>query len=201
MKFLALGDSYTIGEGVEPSECWPIQLATSLRGLGVEIQKPDIIAVTGWTTDELIVGIRKAKLKPEYALVSLLIGVNNQYRGYSLETYHKEFFNLLKMAVNFAGGEQDRVIVLSIPDWSVTPFAVNREKEIIATQIEEFNRVNSEVATRLRTHYIDITPISRRAGDAPQLITKDGLHPSGLMYSQWVTKILPLALEILTNRK
>jgi lysophospholipase L1-like esterase len=201
VKFLALGDSYTIGEGVEPSECWPIQLATSLRGLGVEIQKPDIIAVTGWTTDELIVGIRKAKLKPEYALVSLLIGVNNQYRGYSLETYHKEFFNLLKMSVNFAGGEQDRVIVLSIPDWSVTPFAVNREKEIIATQIEEFNRVNSEVATKFRTHYIDITPISRRAGDAPQLITTDGLHPSGLMYSQWVTKILPLALEILTMRK
>jgi lysophospholipase L1-like esterase len=191
VKFLALGDSYTIVEGVEPSECWPIQLATSLRGLGVEIQKPDIIAVTGWTTDELIVGIRKAKLKPEYALVSLLIGVNNQYRGYSLETYHKEFFNLLKMAVNFAGGEQDRVIVLSIPDWSVTPFAVN----------QEFNRVNSEVATKFRTHYIDITPISRRAGDAPQLITTDGLHPSGLMYSQWVTKILPLALEILTMRK
>jgi len=201
MKFLALGDSYTIGEGVEPSECWPIQLATSLKGLGIEIQRPDIIAVTGWTTDELIVGIRKTKLRPEYALVSLLIGVNNQYRGYSPETYHEEFENLLDMAVNFAGGEQARVIVLSIPDWSVTPFAVNRDREIIATQIEEFNRINRKVATKLGTHYVDITPISRQASDVPQLIASDGLHPSGLMYSQWVTKILPLALKILTQRK
>jgi lysophospholipase L1-like esterase len=128
MRFLALGDSYTIGERVAKNERWPVQLAARLRAHGVPITDPEIIAVTGWTTDELDAGIQAAQPQGPYDLVSLLIGVNNQYRGRSPEEYQAQFADLLQQAIGLAGGDPTRVIVLSIPDWGVTPFAANETR-------------------------------------------------------------------------
>lgn len=184
-RFLALGDSYTIGEAVLESERWPVQLAARLQASGVPIEPPQIIATTGWTTDELSAGIDRVNPQGPFELVSLLIGVNNQYRGRSLEEYRTQFVALLERAVKYAGDEPQRVLVLSIPDWGVTPFANPAERERIAKEIDAFNAVNGEEAERMGARYVDVTPTSRRAADEPNLIAGDGLHPSGLMYAAW----------------
>ena len=181
-RFLALGDSYTIGESVPPEERWPVQLA---RELGYA--EPEIIAKTGWTTDELSFAIDVANPKGPYDLVSLLIGVNNQYRGRDAEQYRREFVTLLGRAIKFAGGDPKRVLVVSIPDWGVTPFAANRDRAKIAAEIDRYNAINREEALRAGARYVDITPISRR--DDSSLIAGDGLHPSGKMYAEWVKEI------------
>lgn len=199
IRFLALGDSYTIGEAVPESERWPLQLAALLRASGLQVAEPQIIAKTGWTTDELSAGIDRVDPQGPFELVSLLIGVNNQYRGRNLDEYRAEFVGLLNRAVNFAGGQPGRVLVLSIPDWGVTPFANPAERERIAKEIDAFNAVNREEAAGLGAHYVDVTPISRRAADEPNLIASDGLHPSGLMYAEWAQLALPEACEALTN--
>ena len=200
VRYLALGDSYTIGESVDEPERWPVQLSALLSphlggsGRGVEIT---IIARTGWTTDELWEGIQAQKINPPYDLVSLLIGVNNQYRGYDINEYRKEFTFLLNKAIEYAGGDANRVFVLSIPDWGVTPFAGDRDSKKIAEEINLFNAVNQEEAKKAGAHYIDITPISREAVNDPSLIAGDGLHPSGKMYAEWAELALPVVLEIL----
>jgi lysophospholipase L1-like esterase len=197
MRFLALGDSYTIGESVPEVERWPVQLVGRLRQEGLAFSDPQIIARTGWTTGELADGIEQAEVSPPYDLVSLLIGVNNQYRGYPQEAYREEFASLLDQAIIFAGGDPQRVLVLSIPDWGVTPFAAGSDVKAIAADIDAFNAINREESERRGVHSIDVTPLSRQAAEDPSLIAADGLHPSGKMYSGWVELALPAAFEAL----
>jgi lysophospholipase L1-like esterase len=160
---------------------------------------PHILARTGWTTGELAAAIEQTEFEPEYELVSVLIGVNNQYRGYDLEPYREEFADLLKRAIAFAGGEPGHVLVLSIPDWGMTPFAGNdrRTAETITTEIAAFNAINREETLRLGAVYIDIFPISQGAYADPDLIAADGLHPSAAQYELWAEAALPAAMGIL----
>lgn len=198
-RYLALGDSYTIGESVSEEERWPSQLAKRLKTDGIQTEVT-IIARTGWTTDELWQGIQAREIQPPYDLVSLLIGVNNQYRGRGLEEYREQFIFLLKKSIDYAGGEPGRVIVLSIPDWGVTPFAAGRDSKRIAKEIDEFNEINQEETEKAGAHYMDVTPVSREAVSDEALIASDGLHPSGKMYAMWAENVLPVAREILNGR-
>jgi acyl-CoA thioesterase I len=189
-SYLALGDSYTIGEGVPQAERWPVQLATTLNSQGFQLENPLIIARTGWTTAELKAGIEQVKPEGPYDLVSLLIGVNNQFRGesrgYTLEGYRQEFTELLQMAVDFAGGKPERVFVVSIPDYSVTPFVTEANKERVSAEIDAYNAANLEIANSMGIRYFNITPISRLAATDNSLLAPDKLHPSGKMYEMWV---------------
>lgn len=199
MRFLALGDSYTIGEGVAEADRWPVLLAQRVRAQGLPLEDPAIIATTGWTTDELAAALQRENPQGPYGLVTLLIGVNNQYRGRAVEEYRAEFAALLQQAIGLAGSDPRRVIVLSIPDWGVTPFAANRHRERVASEINAFNAVNAEETARLGARYVDITPISRQAADDPALLAGDGLHPSGQMYALWAALALPETLAALTH--
>ncbi len=197
VSFLALGDSYTIGESVDSAFRWPVQLAEGLRGEGIQTREPVIIARTGWTTDELASGIEEAGLTGTYDLVSLLIGVNDQYRGREPEEYRLQLLDLLSQATSFAGGDPKRVLVLSIPDWGVTPFAEGRDRGQIAREIDAFNLANRNESEAAGVWYRDVTEISRDAATDPSLVAKDGLHPSGAMYALWAEAVLPVAMEIL----
>lgn len=197
VRFLALGDSYTIGESVPESERWPVQLAAMLRERGVPVEAPVIIARTGWTTDELAAGIEAAAPRGTFDLVSLLIGVNNQYRGRDAEEYRLQFRERLAQAVGFADGDPRRVIVLSIPDWGVMPFAEGRDRARIAAEIDRFNAINREETSRAGARYVDVTPVSREAAGDPSLVAGDGLHPSGAQYTHWARLALPAALAAL----
>lgn len=199
-RHLALGDSYTIGESVSEAERWPNQLAELLRADGITLEVT-IIARTGWTTDELWQGMQAAKLEPPYDLVSLLIGVNNQYRRYDINEYHEQFVFLLNKSIEHAGRDHNRVIVLSIPDWGVTPFASGRDRGQIAKEINEFNLVNREGSEKAGVHYVDVMPSSREASNDISLIASDGLHPSDKMYSEWARLAYPEALEALEISK
>lgn len=196
-RYLALGDSYTIGESVAVEERWPHQLVARLRERGVNVATPEIVAKTGWTTDELSGAITAANPQGPYDLVTLLIGVNNQYRGRDVEQYRGEFVALLRQAIAFAGGDANRVIVVSIPDWGVTPFAKDRDGAKIASEIDRYNAVNREETLRLSAHYVDVTPGSRRAASDGSLVAADGLHPSAKMYAEWTALVLPAAEKIL----
>jgi lysophospholipase L1-like esterase len=198
VTFLALGDSYTIGESVSPGLRWPVQLASALDRQGIPMDDPVIVARTGWTTDELALGIQQEDLEGPFHVVSLLIGVNNQYRGRTVEEYRTEFVDLLSQAIAFAGGDPERVLVLSIPDWGVTPFAEGRDRARIASEIDAFNDVNRSESERLAVRYLDVTGISREAATNPELVADDGLHPSGAMYARWAEAALPIVLDMLT---
>lgn len=193
VRLLALGDSYTIGHGVDEPERWPVQLAARLHQQGIAMADPLIIARTGWTTDELMAGIEARQPVGPFDLVTLLIGVNNQYRQRSARNYREQFRTLLRQAIAFAGADPRRVIVLSIPDWGVTPFAASRNQEEISAEIDLFNAINRAETEQSGARYVDITPISRRAADDPTLLASDQLHPSGRMYTAWVDLILPEA--------
>lgn len=195
VRFLALGDSYTIGESVDSHDRWPVHLTALLRQKGIAIGEPEIIATTGWTTFELWSGIDAAAPAGPFDLVSLLIGVNNQYRGRSLAEYREQFGMLLKRAIAFAGNRPSCVLVLSIPDWGVTPFAAGRDRAGISSAIDAFNTVNREESERLGVYYVDVTAISRDVERDPSLIAGDGLHPSGKMYLEWARLALPAALK------
>lgn len=198
-RMLALGDSYTIGEKVGIAERWPMLLVARLRADGIVADDPTVIAMTGWTTDELSAAIDRADPKGPFDCVTLLIGVNNQYRGRGVDEYRIQFRELLMRAITFAGGNALHVIVVSIPDWGVMPFAEGRDRAAIARDIDAFNVVNYEVSHRAGTHYVDVTPISRRAATDPALIAEDGLHPSGAQYAAWTDLIEPVALSILSH--
>lgn len=200
MRFLALGDSYTIGEGVDEAERWPVRLAALLRERGLSVADPQIIARTGWTTDELAAAIDEADPRGPYALVSLLIGVNNQYRGRDAEEYRAQFTDLLRRAIGFAGGDARRVVVLSIPDWGVTPFAEGRDRARIAAEIDVYNASAREEAVRAGAHWVDVTPQTRAAGADPAFLVSDGLHPSGRSYAEWARLALPAAEQALASR-
>lgn len=190
--FLALGDSYTIGEGVAEAGRWPVQLAARLREHGIAVGAPRIVATTGWTTDELSSAIDAADLKPGYGLVTLLIGVNNQYRARPATEYREQFFALLQRAVALAGDSR-RVVVVSIPDWGVTAFAQGRDRKAISGAIDTFNAIARDETLRMHARWVDVTAASREAGEKPAMLVEDGLHPSAAQYAIWAKLILPEA--------
>ncbi|MBS1951023.1 MAG: esterase [Cytophagales bacterium] len=187
LKFLALGDSYTIGERVTEDERWPNQLA-KLLSTNKRHFVTTIIATTGWRTDNLANAIDIAQLKPEYSLVSLLIGVNNQYQGKSIDQYSIEFEELLKTSIRLAKGNRKNVFVVSIPDYGYTPFG-EKKKDRISADIDHFNSMNEKISEKYGVAYVDITAISRQGLSQPELVAPDGLHPSGKMYALWVKQI------------
>jgi len=195
--YLALGDSYTIGESVQESERWPNQLAEVLKGTSLEVETVTIIAKTGWTTAELINGIESKKNTNQYDLVSLLIGVNNQYRGQSLERFETELIQLIKTALKYSKNGAQGVFLVSIPDWGVTPFAKDRDVKKIALEIQAFNKVIQKQANEFKLPFIDITSISKEAKTDLSLLAPDELHPSGKMYNFWVQKIKKELLKTL----
>ncbi len=213
-RYLALGDSYTIGESVPAAARWPKQLVELLRADGIAIADPDIIARTGWTTDELnaaldalengeSVALADAEFAsvpgPPYQLVSLLIGVNNQYRGRPVDEFRAQLRGLIARAVGYAGDHPQRVIVLSIPDWGVTPFAREhgRDAAQVAREIDACNAIKREECTHAGVAFVDITGLTREAGKRRELLTDDGLHPSAIDYLRWAQAALPAARKAL----
>ncbi|HTE24774.1 SGNH/GDSL hydrolase family protein [Flavitalea sp.] len=220
-KYLALGDSYTVGEGVETGDSFPFQLVRTLNetvkkadnpaeqnpGLPGKqnpkkiFEDPVIIAKTGWTTSELIGAVNDANLKTNFDIVTLLIGVNNQYRGLAPDEYGLEFGQLASVALNFAGNNPSGVFVLSIPDWSAAPFAADRDREMISFTIDRFNELNRQISLRQGFHYIDITKGSRDVLNDASLVTKDNLHPSATEYRKWSDQLVPLISHQLSIQK
>ena len=194
ITFLALGDSYTIGESVDKEERWPVQLADSLRQRGYSVSPPDIIAETGWTTADLQEAIKEKNPQKSYDLVSLLIGVNNQYQNLNFEQFEQEFEQLLSQAITFAKDGKEDVFVVSIPNYGATPFGQIRNPEQIRKELKQYNETAQSIAEEYGITFINITPISEKALDNPELTASDDLHPSGKMYQQWVSKMLPSIL-------
>jgi lysophospholipase L1-like esterase len=195
LSYLALGDSYTIGEGVAPSARWPLQLVAGLRDIGVAVDDPRIIATTGWTTDELEAGIDAAAPQGPFGLVSLLIGVNDQYRGRSVDDYRPRFTALLQRALGFAGGRAERVLVLSIPDWGVTPYAreAGRDRVQVGRELDAYNAAAAAICAGHQVAFIDITDLSRVPGAEAVMLVDDGLHPSATMYALWTERAFQVA--------
>jgi lysophospholipase L1-like esterase len=189
LTYLALGDSYTIGEGVPIYESFPYQTVQILRQKGLDMNAAEIVAKTGWTTDELETNIAKTHFKKNYDFVSLLIGVNNQYRGRKADEYAIQFEELLKKSIKFANNKQENVFVISIPDWGATPFAEGRDRKKITSEIDAFNNINKQISERFNVNYIEITIGSREALNNGALVTKDKLHPSALEYKKWADKL------------
>ena len=198
---LCLGDSYTIGESVAEQDRFPMQTVELLKKDGINFDKPTIIAKTGWTTDELAAAIKEANYTAPAggAYVTLLIGVNNQYRNRDAEQYHGEFVILLKTAIAYAHGKTNHVFVLSIPDWGQTPFAEkdSRTREEIGKAIDLFNAINKQESLNVHVNYIDITPISRQVKEHPDFVAGDGLHPSGKMYAEWAKLLAAKVKEVI----
>ena len=201
MRFIALGDSYTIGESVTELERWPNQLARLLRERGVPAEDPFILARTAWTTDELADAIAAELIRERFDLVSLLVGVNDQYRSRALSSFTTEFKPLLSRAKAFAGRRPSRVIVLSIPDWGATPFAEGRDRALISRETAAYNDSARELVSAAGMRWVDVTESTRRMQDTPSLVAPDGLHPSGAMYRQWAELVLPHALAALTRAR
>jgi lysophospholipase L1-like esterase len=197
-SYLALGDSYTIGEAVPAAENFPSQTVALLRRGGIQIADPVIIATTGWTTDELTAAIRERALQESFSIVSLLIGVNNQYRGRSLENYRDEFRSLLNQALAFANGHARHVVVLSIPDWGVTPFAEGRDRQQIAREIDAYNAAAKEITLAHSCGWLSITDSTRTHGQDADFLAADGLHPSGKEYAIWAERLAPVFEAVLT---
>lgn len=201
LRYLALGDSYTIGEAVPESGCWPVQLAQRLRADGIPVSSPRIIATTGWTTDELSTAMDQAEPLGEWDLVSLLIGVNNQYRGRSVDEFREQFGALLQRAVRLARGHTGRVLVLTIPDWGVTPFGAGSGRDLaaVARELDAFNAVVAEQARRIGASFVDIAPLSRQRGGEAAMVATDGLHPSAALYREWAALAHPVTRRVLAG--
>jgi lysophospholipase L1-like esterase len=196
-RLLSMGDSYTIGEGLPLYESFPCQAIQLLRKLGYPCNAPEIVARTGWTTDELLAHLSNTLLQPPYDFVSLLVGVNNQYRGKPIAGYAREFEILLQQAIVFSGKNNALVAVFSIPDWSVTPFAAGHDREQTRTQINAYNEINKQLAELYRVHYIDITPGTRDAVPDESLLAADKLHYSGKEYAKWAKKLADLFISVI----
>jgi len=190
LRYLALGDSYTIGQSVDTSERWPVQLTVLLREAGYNYNDPRIIARTGWTTDELESAIDDANIQEEYDLVTLLIGVNDQYRGRNVEDFRTRYIEVLNKAIVLAKNDPKKVLVVSIPDWGVSPFAENRDRDKISQEIDLYNSVKREETIKKGVQFINITAISRQALNNDSYIASDNLHFSGAMYKLWVDEII-----------
>lgn len=197
MRFLALGDSYTIGEGVAAAERWPNQLVELLRARGCAVADPEIIARTAWTTDELMDAIAEARPSPPYDLVTLMIGVNDQYRSRPVDQFEASLQPLLHQAIGFAGAGASRVLALSIPDWGATPFAEGRDRALIGREIELYNTHARSLVLASGARWHDVTALSRLVADDPALVIHDKLHPSGGMYRRWAESLAPVVHEML----
>jgi lysophospholipase L1-like esterase len=195
--YLALGDSYTIGEQVPMQGNFPYQLVKLLNAEGIKVVDPVIIAKTGWTTDELAAAIREHNLHETFSFVTLLIGVNNQYRGRDVENYIKEFTQLLDQAIVFVNGHTQNVFVVSIPDWGVTPFAEGKDRAKVAQEIDAYNKAKMEIALAHKCHYTDITDSTRQNGTKAEYLAEDGLHPSGKEYRIWAERLAPGVSKVL----
>ncbi len=197
-NYLALGDSYTVGHGVAPAESYPFQTKNWLNANGLNgIKDPLIVATSGWTTVNLQAAIASQNPEGPFDAVSILIGVNDQYQGADTAEYRTRFTQLLQKCIVLANNLPDHVFVLSIPDYSVTPFGKNLDVKMISKEIDEFNAINKELALLYKVQYLDITPSTRLAAYDPELICPDGLHPSGLEYKKWSEKLGPLIKTIL----
>lgn len=199
IRYLALGDSYTIGESVPSDKNYPNLLVTVLRSAELKIEDAQIIAKTGWTTDELNTAIQQANPDTTFNLVSLLIGVNNQFRGRTGEAYAPEFEDLLQQAIRFANGDSSKVFVVSIPDYAYTPYGQSHEPEMISKGIDEFNAINRSITEKYNIAYFDITPISRKGIQEHNLVAADKLHPSGAQYQRWVELMLADVIKMIEN--
>lgn len=201
LSFLALGDSYTIGEGVGVDGRWPLQLAAALRGQGILLADPRIIATTGWTTDELDAAIDTAGPLGNFDFVSLQIGVNNQYRGREVDDFRKQFQKLLARAIALADGHADRVLVLGIPDWGATAFgaASGRDLEQVSRELDAYNAVSRAVCAANAVAFVDVSRVSRLFGHEADMLAGDGLHPSAAMYREWTMLALPVARRLLAD--
>ncbi len=197
--YLALGDSYTIGEQVPLHENFPFQTIALLKKDGLQVADPVIIATTGWTTDELAAAIRERNLQETFSFVTLLIGVNNQYRGRDLENYKQEYTQLLDQAIRFANGHTQNVFVLSTPDWGVTPFAEGKDRQKIGEEIGAYNTVEKEITETHNCHYIYITDSTRKNGSTKEFLAEDGLHPSGKEYLIWAERLAPEVVKVLKH--
>lgn len=196
-SYLAIGDSYTIGEQVDFSENFPNQTVQILRKKGFAFHAAEIIAKTGWTTDELSNAIENTTTLENYDIVSLLIGVNNQYRGRSATEFKIEFEHLLQKAIQFSANKPDRVFVLSIPDWGVTPFAEGRDRKKVAEEIDQYNDICKTSSSAFKAHFINITASQRADGNKPEFLAPDGLHPSGNEYKKWATAFSDAVIKAL----
>jgi lysophospholipase L1-like esterase len=197
VRFLALGDSYTIGEGVAEDERWPSYLVRLLDREGLHITDVQLVAQTAWTADELSDAIDAARPKGPFDLVTLMVGVNDQYRSRPVDVFSPEYARLLTRAIGFAGRRASRVIAISIPDWGATPFAEGRDRGRIGSEIDAYNSRSLEMARRAGVAWVDVTPASRETLSYPSLVTADGLHPSALMHERWAAEILPTAVAAL----
>jgi lysophospholipase L1-like esterase len=195
--YLALGDSYTIGEQVPMQENFPHQLAKMLNAKGIKTAEPVIIAKTGWTTDELASSIREHNLHETFTFVTLLIGVNNQYRGRDVDNYKQEFTQLLDQAIVFANGHTQNVFVVSIPDWGVTPFAEGKDRAKVAKEIDAYNSACKHITLMYKCHFTDITDSTRKNGTTPEYLAEDGLHPSAKEYQVWAERLEPEVAKVL----
>jgi lysophospholipase L1-like esterase len=196
-NYLALGDSYTIGEAVLLHQSFPYQAVQILRNAGYDFQAPEIIAKTGWTTDELEEAVKHYRFLPKYDYVTLLVGVNNQYRGREAIEYKHQFEGLLQKAIGLANGKKDHVIIVSIPDYSVTPYAANSDREKIAREIDSFNGINKALSIQYKVQYMEITEGLRDAANDATLLASDGLHPSEKEYAKWAAKLAELITSLL----
>ena len=197
--YLALGDSYTIGESLALQESFPYQTVQLLRAASIWVQAPEIIAKTGWTTNELHTALLQTQLLPTYDIVSLLIGVNNQYRGRTIENYSVEFEQLLQQAIGYAGNQPTRVAVMSIPDWGITPFAADRDSAAISLEIDGYNQAAKKIAQNLGVYCIDITTGSRESATNHSLLASDRLHPSAKEYARWAKQLASFFEKQLTT--
>lgn len=191
--YLALGDSYTVGEQVPLHHSFPYLTVQLLRDRGIALAAPEIVAVTGYTTDELAGLIAETRLLPPYDLVTLLIGVNNQYRGRSAADFKPQFQQLLNQALEYSGNRHNRVVVLSIPDWGVTPFGSSKDAQKVAEEIDQYNAICAGVAQDMKIHFINITSSQRADGALPAFLATDQLHPSGKEYAKWARQLAAYA--------
>lgn len=199
LNYLALGDSYTIGEQVPFAENFPSQLVGLLRKQNISVTDPVVIATTGWTTDELQAAIREHHIQETFSFVTLLIGVNNQYRGRNLENYKTEFTQLLAQAILFANGHSQHVFVVSIPDWGVTPFAEGKDRHKIAAEIDAYNNAAEKICSTHKSSYINITDSTRANGTKEGFLVADQLHPSGKEYAIWAERIAAKVIPVLSH--
>lgn len=193
IRYLALGDSYTIGEGVPEDGRWPALLTAALRGEGIDIADPRIVAATGWTTDELDAAIDAENPSSDYDLVSLLIGVNNQYRGRGVDEYREQYAALQERSIGFADGRAERVLALSIPDWGATRFGRDSGRDLVqvARELDAFNHAARVLCAARGVAFVDVTTVSRERGFEPGMLADDGLHPAAAMYAEWTRLALP----------
>ncbi|HET8864565.1 MAG TPA: SGNH/GDSL hydrolase family protein [Gracilimonas sp.] len=201
VSYLALGDSYTIGTGIDVEESWPMQLSDLLKDNNLTVRNTKIIATNGWTTTDLKEGIQDENPDSSYNMVSLLIGVNNQYQGLDIELYKTEFRELLEQSIAFANGDTGKVFVVSIPNYGITPFGKLRNTEKVTREIASYNEIAKNISTEYGIPFVNITPISEMAENDRDLLASDNLHPSAEMYGMWVEKIMPTVTQILQNHE